>query len=473
MGAENLLTDAKLRNATRARDGLYVSDGGGLRFRLLDPSRNHPRGARLAYFDFKLADGAGGRTNGALWLGTIGEPFRDVDGTVRPFTLADARAARDAARLLVKKGIDPRTQRKVEELEAVEELRKRKSELEGRRTFGQAFAAWREQYLAAHRKDGGDYVQAMFERHVLPRLRDVPLADLRRGPVVEVLDAVTAAGNRRSANVLLALIRQFSRWAMARDWMTADPTQAVSRLQVGGKEKPRQRSLSRIEIVALRDALPSSGLPERLQRAIWVILATGCRVGELSGARKAEFDVRQRVWEIPETKSGRSHLVHLSEFAMGHVTWLIAAAGDSDYLLPGRGAEEDSADDRATAVGDRPLNDKAIAKAVGDRQRQRPLKGRAKASDALVLPRGKWTPHDLRRTMASRMREDLRISSDVVERCLNHAPAQLVGTYQVGELLAERREAFERWGAELELLMRADASNVVELPFPSELAAAA
>ena len=111
----------------------------------------------------------------------------------------------------------------------------------------------------------------------------------------------------------------------------------------------------------------------------------------------------------------------------------------------------------------RAISDKVITKLVGDRQRDTPLKGRSKASGALLLARGKWTPHDLRRTMATQMRQTLRVSADVVERCLNHTPQGIVGVYQTGELMAERKEAFIAWGQELTRLMTLDRSNVVEL----------
>ncbi|MGD9637248.1 MAG: hypothetical protein AB7U97_28490, partial [Pirellulales bacterium] len=86
---------------------------------------------------------------------------------------------------------------------------------------------------------------------------------------------------------------------------------------------------------------------------------------------------------------------------------------------------------------------------ITDRQRAAPLPGRSKATGSLVLPRGLWRPHDLRRTMATPMRRELRVSSDVIERCLNHRPQGIVATYQVDELLDERGDAFLRWGAKL------------------------
>ena len=73
--------------------------------------------------------------------------------------------------------------------------------------------------------------------------------------------------------------------------------------------------------------------------------------------------------------------------------------------------------------------------------------------------------------MATHMRAELRVSADVVERCLNHRPQGIVATYQTGELLAERKEAFEAWGAELQRLMKLDRSNVAALPAGEKAAA--
>ena len=461
--AENLLSDARVRSASFGRDGHYLPDGGGLRIRLLPASKNHPKGARLAEFHFKLKDAAGDYKNGALHLGTIGDPFTDATGKTRPFTLSDAREGRNAARELVSKGIDPREAQRLAEAEAIEAQRLRLAHLDGRRTVKQAFEKWEALYLSAkqkdgtpHRKDGGLFVRALFERHILPEIGDLPLETLRRAEVTEVLDKITGKGLLRTANMALSLLRQFVRWCAVRDWIERDPTLNLTKAAVGGKDKPRDRTLSQIEVVALRDALPASGLPARMQHALWVILGTGCRVGELSAARLADFDLKAQTWLIPETKNGAEHLVHLSAFTVGHLKAMFKLAAGSDYLLPGRASDDDE--------NDRPISDKVLTKLVGDRQRDKPLKGRSKASDALLMARGKWTPHDLRRTMATMMRSELRVSADVVERCLNHTPQGIVGVYQTGELMEERKEAFTAWGKELQRLMKLDRSNVAELP---------
>ena len=376
---ENVLTDARLRTARRDKDGAYLSDGGGLRFRLLPPSRSYPKGAKLAEYHFSLKQPDGKYKSTAISLGTVGAKFADASGTVRAFGLSDARTARDAARAQVSQGIDPRSARRLAKLELVEEQRSRLVELEERRTVAQAFARWHELYVAKHRKDGGVFVEELFKRHVLPAIGALPLQSLRRAQITNLLDALTAQGVMRTANMTLSLLRQFLRWCAVRDWIDRDPTLGLSKSAIGGKEKPRDRTLSIAEIAELAKKIATAELPERITAALWLILATGVRVGELSSAKVTDFDLEANTWLIPDTKNAQPHLVHLSDFAKRHACWLIELRGEGSYVLPSRGE-------------DRPIHSSLIAKMVGDRQRATPLKGRTKASGALSLEHGKWTP---------------------------------------------------------------------------------
>lgn len=461
MAAENLLSDVKLRSATRERDGLYIGDGGGLRFRLLAPSRNHPRGAKLAEFHFKLKAPGGSYRNGALHLGTLGDNFTDEAGTLRPFGLADARRARDAARELVAKGQDPRVVQRLAQAEASDAQRRRLAALDARRSMRQAFDQFEALYLSAHRKDGGAGLRGMFELHVFPHVGTLALEELRRPHVIDMLDRVSSSGKRRTANMVLGALRQLFRWCAMRDWVASDPTLGITRAAAGGRERARERVLSALELVELRDKLPASGLSERTQAAVWLLLATAARVGELSAARVADFDLSVAEWHVPETKNGRAHLVHLSAFAVAQVQRLVALGKGSAYLLPARSAEPI---DGESGNHDQPVGAAVIGKQLRDRQRATRIKGRSAKPGALVLARGEWTAHDLRRTAATMMREACGASSDTVERCLNHTPQGIVAVYQRSELLSERRAAFDAWGREIERLMALDATNVRTLP---------
>ena len=90
------------------------------------------------------------------------------------------------------------------------------------------------------------------------------------------------------------------------------------------------------------------------------------------------------------------------------------------------------------------------------------MKNRSKLTDALILPRGKWTPHDLRRTGATLM-GGLGVRPDVIEKCLNHVEQNaLVRIYQRQSLEAEQREAWRLLGERLALLLEKP-DNVVTM----------
>ena len=81
---------------------------------------------------------------------------------------------------------------------------------------------------------------------------------------------------------------------------------------------------------------------------------------------------------------------------------------------------------------------------------------RSPHTNALALPGGKWTPHDLRRTGATLMTA-LGVLPEVAEKCLNHTEESRVKrTYQRYSYDAEKREAWRLLGERLELLTRGD-----------------
>jgi integrase len=95
--------------------------------------------------------------------------------------------------------------------------------------------------------------------------------------------------------------------------------------------------------------LPTSGLHERLQAAISLLLATGARVGELTKAQWKDIDLDAKTWSIPvkNSKNGRAHLIHLSAFALAQVDVMLGFRSGT-YVLAGRNGDVGLAD-RVTA----------------------------------------------------------------------------------------------------------------------------
>lgn len=422
---QNKLTELNLRTLKPSDVEQTIGDGGGLWVRVLPADKG---GSINFYYRFTI-DGRERRYN---------------CGTYPETRLAVARKNRDAARHLVETGIDPVEQERLEKLMNAANLAAEKME----KTVSELFVDWDTVYLSVNRKDKGESARAPMRLHILPTIGHLRAKDVKIAHIIKALDAVVAKGTRRTANMLLSALRQMFRHGMARGIVETDPTLGLSKKQVGGKETPKTRNLSIPELVELAAKLPGSGMEDRMQTAIWLILATGVRVGELTKARWTHVDENERTWRIPaeNSKNAREHVIDLSDFALQQIDDL-KETRESEYLLAGRKAGEH-------------MDEKSISKAIRDRIRQTPLKNRTSRTGSLALPGGPWSAHDLRRTFSSRL-GDLGVDPHIIERCLNHVPQGIVGVYQRQEYRKERKAALAKLGRLLQGICRAEKKKAV------------
>jgi Arm DNA-binding domain len=117
---QNLLTDAKVRSVKPVAKSFKLADGGGL-FLLVRPS-----GAKLWRWKFRLA----------------GKEGLFAVGVFPALGLAGARHARDAARVVVAKGINPAHERAEERRTNIADAEARRRETDG--AFGKLADAWLE-----------------------------------------------------------------------------------------------------------------------------------------------------------------------------------------------------------------------------------------------------------------------------------------------------------------------------------------
>lgn len=391
------------------------------------------------------------------------------EGKLRDYTcgtwpargLSAIRLARKEAEALLTEGKDPNEARRIEKLagkaeqtEAAAQAMARIAEaeaLQARITVADLFERWATVELI-RRRDGGKEIRRMFQKDVLPIIGALAVEDVRKGHITAVTDALLARGVTRMAKLIFALIRQMFRFAVDRDIIEADPTATIRKAKIGGKDTERERVLKDDEIRALHRQMAEAQLFKTTEAAIWITLATACRIGELLRAQWKHVRLDAREWFIPaeNSKNGRAHTVYLSDFAIRHFEALRAINGASKWCFPNR-------DDTGHVCV------KTVTKQIGDRQRGDlpPLSHRSPYVNALALHGDKWTPHDLRRTAATTMTA-LGVLPEVAERCLNHAEeSRIKRTYQRHSYEAEKREAWRLLGERLELLTRDDAENVI------------
>lgn len=433
------LTVKEVENARADGTDRWLNDGGGLFLHV------RPAGAKTWRLRYTVA----GRR-------------RMIDlGDARLKSLADARQDADSLRRVIAQGLDPIDEDRKARAAAKAEERRRQQELAARRTLADAAASWHQLQLA-RRKDGGAEVMRMLRKDVISVLGQRDLRSIGRGDLLTCLDTIVARGARVQANHCLVALKQFYRWCEAREWVDRSPLAIIAKKQVGGEMKERDRVLSLEEIRALRDQLPQAHLERHAELAIWILLSTLARIGELSRAAWSEVDFDAGTWYIPETKNGQPHTVFLSNFALRQFRELHALTGWSAWVMPSARKRAPGKDapqpDLDIAIGP-----KALAKQIVDRQSLANKKHRTQAKGTLTLAGGRWTPHDLRRTGATLMGEN-GVMSEVIERCLNHKEhRKVVRTYQRQELLPERREAWRILGEVLDATLNDTPRQVVPI----------
>jgi integrase len=450
IGAERL-TDRAIREWLRGQSPT-LHDGGGLYLRR--------RGAGAFWALRQVNATTGARTWAGLFPG-VPYPAASLASARRKATEARLRATDAPTDLVRERKATLAAQRANEAAAALAALR--------RKTVRQLFDDWQRVELAPQvladgtrtgRKDGGEWVKAAFERRVFPKLGDVPAEGVKRADLLAILDDAKADGHRRTANVLLADLRQMFRFAAEREIVQRNPLEGIKRASIGGKDTERDRVLSDDALLQLWRAVPEARLSQRSAAAIWLILATAARVGEAMGARWEHIDLKARTWYLPDTKNQRDHTIHLSDFALRQFEVLASLREQDEDGKPVPWVFPATNPHSAVCI-------KSFGKQLADRQREpaKRMSNRTKATNALLLPGGKWTAHDLRRTAATLMAR-LGVSTDVIDECLNHKlQSKVARVYIKDRRLIEQARAFDALGKRLETLTEgySDASNVVPL----------
>lgn len=436
MAAINKLKDVTFRNIKASETEQLLSDGGGLYVRVRSAKDGGAVSFRLTY-----------RINGKQkWINVGSYPL---------MSLKEARVARDIHKASIVKGIDPSLEKQLEKqrqyISQIAELEEN-AKHNARLTVNKLFETW-EKLELVNRKDQGKEVRRMFEKDVLPAIGEMAVEDVRKIHILNITDAILARGVNRMSKLILSLTRQMFRFAQDRDLIENDPTASIRKSKIGGKDTIRDRYLNDNEIKALHKQLPNAKLQITTACAIWIMLSTCCRIGELCKAHWKHLDLESGLWKIPaeHSKNKKAHEIHLSEFAIQQFKMLEILRSSPIWIFP-------------NAKKTSHVCVKSITKQIADRQlsdNRKPMAGRSKHCKTLILDGGKWTPHDLRRTGATIM-GNLGIRPDVIERCLNHTEQdKMKKTYQHQSLRAEQKQAWLQLGDRLELLLCQGESNIV------------
>jgi integrase len=425
------LTDGKAGTIAKAAPPVK-----GQRF-IFDDHRAAPRG-----FGLRITS-AGGKAF-VLSYSVDGRQRRKTLGDWPTWSLEAARAEAQELVRAINKGNDP-----------LEAKRRRK----GEPTVSELAKEWLDLHATGLKSEQA--IRALIGGDLVKAIGNMKVTDVRRRDVIEAVEA-KAIKTPRQAAILLAYSRKLMDFATDRDIIPANPLAGLkpSAIKVKGKRDPlkavaRGRVLDHDEIKSFWVSAETSGLHKITALALKLVLVTGQRPGEVAGMHQDE--INGRLWTIPASRRGKTdtpQTVYLTDTALD----IIADARAEIERLQGRRKAPASGYVFEASPG-KPIGNAALSRAV---ERAHEALG-AK----LIEPWGRWTPHDLRRTMRTGL-SACKVRPDISELTIGHTKRGIVAVYDQHAFDDERRKALEAWETRLTTIISggdpdARPDNVVNL----------
>ena len=394
------LKDTKLRAIKATDRDYYLSDGDGLAARVLKTSG-------IIHWMFRY------RFHGSPRLLRL--------GTYPEMSLARARIAAAEQRELLSRGEDP--------------IRLKK-EVSARERTASTVDQLIEDYYARQIRPSykrPDQALWLLQHYIGDTIGKLRIKDVSRADVSCVLNQLIDKGTRVTANRVLNATKKLFGYAEEQGHITENPAEKITRRSVGGQESSKDRALTLDEVRAVLIGLDSPLMFSSWQAkcVLKMIVYTLQRPGEIAGLQWSELN--GNVWRIPRsrTKNDKTQIVHLNLPAVRLLNEIREINLPGDLVFP-------------TGTGEKSITVRAISETV-----IRHLKrGVFRIGDDAIE---KFTPHDLRRTVATRL-ADLGVAPYVIEKILNHAMEGVLAVYNKAEYLEERRAALEMWGTKVEQL---------------------
>jgi integrase len=379
------------------------------------------------------------------------KPVRITIGRYGDVSLADARVQAAELKKEMRGGSNPRTRQR-EEIE-VKRRADQEAQLARLRATAHRFDAVAERYIAEHSKmRSAHYTALVIRKDLVPRWGSLPVTDIARRHVTEMLHDIKGDKERRrnpdgisyAASKALAAASGLFGWAIASnlyDGLEHSPTAYVSAKRIIGEKTKRDRVLDDDEIrvfIATATAMEYPWGP--LAR---MLLLSACRLREIAEARWDEVDVANSMLVVPASrmKGKKEHSIPLTP-AMHGIIGKLPKFGGGEYLFSSSGG-------------------RAPVGAFGR------FKERLDAGMSKGMPDGfkPWVLHDLRRTARSLMSR-AGIAPDIAEKCLAHLPGGIQGTYDRWSYLPERCAALEALTALIDRIVN-PTENAVPLRRPA------
>lgn len=344
-----------------------------------------------------------------------------VIGDYPAISLAQARKARDAARVQVADGIDPN--------EVKQEEKRIRREAQGE-TFEKVGAA----FLAKLRKElKSPATLSKTEYHLKLANKDFgrkPITEITAPMILRCLRKVEAKGNYETAHRLRARIGSVFRYAVASGIADTDPTYALRDALIRPTRVHRAAITDPDALGKLLRAIAVFEGQATTRIGLQLLALLAQRPGELRHAKWEEFNSSEAFWAIPagKMKMRKDHNVPLPQQALDLLDELRRITGNGNYLFP------------SLRSWQRPMSENTLNAAL----RRMGYSG------------AEMTAHGFRASFSTLANESGLWNRDAIERALAHVEKNEVRrAYARGEHWEERVRLANWWAGQLDQMRAA------------------
>jgi integrase len=290
-------------------------------------------------------------------------------------------------------------------------------------------------------------------------LHGLQIAKVTRSDVAAQLRKIAAKSGGYAANRAKAALSAMYSWAMKEGLCGDDPTNPVANTNKQAQEARRTRVVNDRELAEIWDAALSAG---EYGRIVQLLMLTGQRREEIGGLRLPEIDLGnwdddlgKRLITLPpqRTKNQLPHEIPLSDSAI-HILKKCPRRERREFLFGSRKG---------------PFTVYAKAKAALDAAI---MEARTEQLGEAAPPLVPWQLRDLRRTLSTKMGEDLGVQPHVVEAILNHVSGEakrgVAGVYNHAIYRKEKAQALTHWADHVASIVAGGTSNIRPLRKPAQ-----
>jgi len=347
-------------------------------------------------------------------------------GVYPTVSMKAAKAKLQDVKSLLADGIDPNQKKRAERQANIAATRKQEEQAEeDANTFEVVARQWHTTHENGWSDKHAKTILRRFELHVFPTVGSIPVAQLTKSQVADVLTAIAARGTAEIAKRIAQITRQVLEYASDRGLIEAIPMGNMKTLLPQRKAKPMPAITDSKRIGALLRAIYAYEGSFIVCQALKLLPLVALRSGEFRTAEWIEINFDDAMWTIPAahrklTKDAKAdpanvHQVPLSTQAIAILKDLQQLTGRGRHVFPsGRGDI-------------RPMSENAVNVAI-----------HAMGFDDMV-------GHGWRAVFSTSLNEQ-GFNPDAIERQLAHTEKNAVrAAYNRGDYLDERKSMMQHW----------------------------